>query len=94
MLEPGELAAEDDRGLTAERRDDALGVPPIVSRPADLLPRAEAERELGLEPGRVNALVQIGAGSDAVDRTVARCLERLSAEPGVQVAALESTSRG
>jgi UDP:flavonoid glycosyltransferase YjiC (YdhE family) len=92
VLEPGELAATDDRGLTAERRDDALVVPPIVLLDeADLLARGDAERELGLEPGRVNALVQIGAGSDAVDRTVARCLERLAAEPGVQAAALESS---
>jgi UDP-N-acetylglucosamine--N-acetylmuramyl-(pentapeptide) pyrophosphoryl-undecaprenol N-acetylglucosamine transferase len=92
VLEPGELAAGDDRGLTAERRGDALVVPPIVLlEEADLLARADAERELGLEPGRVNALVQIGAGSDAVDRTVSRCLERLAAEPGVQVAALESS---
>jgi UDP:flavonoid glycosyltransferase YjiC (YdhE family) len=92
VLEPGELAADDDRGLTAARRDQALVVPPIVLLDEDeLLPRAEAERELGLEPGHVNALVQIGAGSDAVDRTVARCLERLAAEPDVQVAALESS---
>jgi UDP-N-acetylglucosamine--N-acetylmuramyl-(pentapeptide) pyrophosphoryl-undecaprenol N-acetylglucosamine transferase len=92
VLEPGELAGDDDRGLTAERRDRALVVPPIVLLDDDdLLPREEAERELGLEPGRVNALVQVGAGSDAVDRTVARCLERLAAEPGVQAAALESS---
>jgi UDP-N-acetylglucosamine--N-acetylmuramyl-(pentapeptide) pyrophosphoryl-undecaprenol N-acetylglucosamine transferase len=92
VLEPGELAGVDDRGLTAERRDGALVVSPIVLLDeADLLSREDAERELGLEPGRVNALVQIGAGSDAVDRTVARCLERLAAEPGVQAAALESS---
>ena len=92
VLEPGELAAGDDRGLTAERRETALVVPPIVLLDeSDLLSREEAERELGLEPGRINALVAIGAGSDAVDRTVARCLERLAAEPGVQAAAVESS---
>jgi UDP:flavonoid glycosyltransferase YjiC (YdhE family) len=92
VLEPGELAADDDRGLTAQRRADAVVVPPITfNDPDELLGREEAERELGLEPGRVNALVQIGAGSDAVDRTVARCLDRFSREPGVQVAALESS---
>jgi UDP:flavonoid glycosyltransferase YjiC (YdhE family) len=92
VLEPGELAASDDRGLTAERRDRALVVPPIVLLDeSELLPRDEAERELGLAPGRVNALVQVGAGSDAMDRTVARCLERLAGEPGVQAVALESS---
>ena len=92
VLEPGELAASDDRGLTAERRDRALVVPPIVLLDeADLLSREDAARELGLDPGGVNALVQVGAGSDAVDSTVARCLERLAAEPGVRAAALESS---
>jgi hypothetical protein len=90
VLEPGELAAEDDRGLTA--REDSSRVPPIVLLDEDeLLDRAGAEAELGLEPRRLNALVQVGAGSDAVDRTVARCLERLAREPGFQVAALESS---
>jgi UDP:flavonoid glycosyltransferase YjiC (YdhE family) len=92
VLEPGELAAEDDEGVTAARRGRALVVPPITyNDPAELLEREQAERELGLEPGRVNALVQIGAGSDAVDRAVARCIERLAREPGIQVAALESS---
>jgi UDP:flavonoid glycosyltransferase YjiC (YdhE family) len=95
VLEPGELAAGDDQGLTARRRADALVVAPITfNDPEELLGRGEAERELGLEAGRVNALVQIGAGSDAVDRTVARCLARLASEPGVQVAALESSLSG
>jgi len=92
VLEPGELAGSDDAGLTATHRSEALVVPPIILLDeTELVERAEAERELGLEPGRVNALVQIGAGSDAVDRTVARCLERLAREPGIQVAALESS---
>lgn len=92
VLEPGELAGTDDAGLTAARRAAALVVAPIVLLDeTELVGRAEAERELGLEPGRVNALVQIGAGSDAVDRTVARCVERLAREPGVQVAVLESS---
>ena len=92
VLEPGELAAAQDAGLTAARRDRALVVDPIVLLdPPDLLPRADAERELGLEPGRVNALVAVGAGSDAVDRTVQRCIDRLSREPGVQPVALESS---
>jgi UDP:flavonoid glycosyltransferase YjiC (YdhE family) len=92
VLEPGELAASNDRGLTASRREHALVVPPIVLLDErDLLPRAEAERELGLEPGRVHALVAVGAGSDAVDRTVQRCLDRLARDPDVQPVALESS---
>jgi UDP:flavonoid glycosyltransferase YjiC (YdhE family) len=90
VLEPGEFAESEDRGATVARRSEAVRVPPIVFCDDDeLLGRAEAERELGLEPGRVNALIHLGAGRD-VTPTVARCLERLVREPRVQVAALES----
>jgi len=91
VLEPGELAAADDVGLTAARRDEAVELEPIVfCDESELLPREEAERALGLEPGRVNALVALGQGSE-VDAAVRRCLARLAPEPGVQVAVLESS---
>ena len=91
IVEPGELAASADRGLTAERRDEVTPVPPIVYLdPGELLSRDQAERELGLEPGRVNALVALGQGVE-LDETVARSLATLAADPGIQVAALESS---
>ncbi|MGH2963656.1 MAG: glycosyltransferase [Solirubrobacterales bacterium] len=91
VLEPGELAADDDAGLTVARREEAVLLDPIVLCDEDeLLPRAEAERALGLEPGRVNALVALGQGSE-VDAAVARCLARLAPRSDVQVAALESS---
>jgi len=95
VLEPGELAAEDDAGRTVARREEAVRLAPIVfCDPSELLPRAEAERALGLEAGRVNALVALGQGPE-VDDAVERCLVRLAREPDVQVAALESSiSRG
>ncbi|MET9022533.1 glycosyltransferase [Actinopolymorpha sp. NPDC004070] len=68
VVEPGDLAAEADRGATA-RRPNAVRVPPISvwprSRP---LPRPEAAAALGLDPERPTALVTLGAGSinDAV----------------------------
>ena len=46
--------------------------------------------KLGLEPGKVNVLVALGQGPE-VDAAVRRCLARLAFEPGVQVAALESS---
>jgi UDP:flavonoid glycosyltransferase YjiC (YdhE family) len=91
VLEPGELAAEDDAGLTVGRRGEAVRVDPIVlCDESELLAREEAERALGLEPGRLNVLVALGQGA-RVDAAVQRCLTRLAAEPGVQVAALESS---
>ncbi|HSJ18476.1 MAG TPA: hypothetical protein VK920_10320 [Solirubrobacterales bacterium] len=91
VLEPGEIAADDDAGLTVARRSEAVRVAPIVlCDEAELLARDEAERALGLEPGRLNVLVALGQGP-GVDHAVQRCLARLAAEPGVQVAALESS---
>jgi hypothetical protein len=94
IIEPGELAADEDVGLTAERREEAVGVAPIVFCDREELPsREDAERELGLEPGRVNALVALGQGPE-VASAVERTLVRLAREPDVQVAALESSISG
>jgi spore coat polysaccharide biosynthesis predicted glycosyltransferase SpsG len=91
VLEPGELAADEDTGLTVGRRHEAVRLDPIVlCDEAELLPREEAEHTLGLESGRVNALVALGQGSE-VDAAVERCLVRLAREREVQVAALESS---
>jgi UDP:flavonoid glycosyltransferase YjiC (YdhE family) len=91
VLEPGELAEAEDRGLTVARREDAERVGPIVFLDrGELLSREEATAELGLDPERPHALVALGQGPE-LDRTVARCLELLAAHPEVQVAALESS---
>src|SRR5919108_2019941 len=77
VLEPGEFAAEEDRGPTAERRGEAHPVDPIVfCEDSELLPREQAERELGLEPGKVNVLVQLGQGPEVHEATE-RCLRHL-----------------
>jgi UDP-N-acetylglucosamine:LPS N-acetylglucosamine transferase len=90
VLEPGELAAADDAGLTARRRAEAVRLDPITyCDPSELLGRTEAERALGLAPGHLNALVALGQGRE-LDAAVRRCLDELAARPEVQVAALES----
>ena len=90
VLEPGEIAGGADRGPTVERRGEAHGVGPIVYLDrSDLLPRADAERELGLEPGRTNVLVALGQGPEVAEAT-RRCLEHLTSRDDVQVAALSS----
>lgn len=91
VIEPGELAAERDRGPTVVRRGEVVAVAPIVYLDqSELLPRERAAAELGLDPDRTTALVNLGQGGET-DRAVAATLERLRREPGLQVAALEST---
>jgi UDP:flavonoid glycosyltransferase YjiC (YdhE family) len=90
VLEPGELDPAADRGPTAARRGEAEAVDPIVLLDrADLLARADAERELGLDPDRRHVLVQLGQGAGVRDATT-RCLRRLAGLEGVQAAALSS----
>jgi hypothetical protein len=91
VLEPGELAAEADRGATVALRGEAIRVAPITFLDREeMLDRALAERELGLEPGGVNALVALGQGAE-LDRAVETSLRVLAASPGVRVAAIESS---
>jgi UDP:flavonoid glycosyltransferase YjiC (YdhE family) len=88
VLEPGELAAGEDHGPTRGR--EAHQVAPIVfSDDEELLPRGEAERQLGLEPGMTTVLVQLGQGVE-VGRAQDRCLRALTGREGVQVAATSS----
>ena len=91
VLEPGELASRSDRGPTTQFRAGAVRVPPIVFLDREeLLGRAEAAAELGLDPDRRTALVTLGQGG-LLDAAVARTLEALAAQPDVQVAALQSS---
>ena len=61
IIEPGEFASPADEGPTVSRREEAICVDPITfCDESELLPRPEAEAQLGLEPGRVHALIQLG----------------------------------
>ena len=91
VLEPGELAESLDEGPTVGRRKEAFRIDPIVYLDEDeLLARDRAARELGLDPERTTALVNLGQGG-ATDVAVRRVLERLAGEPDLQVAALQSS---
>ena len=90
VLEPGELAESEDAGPTVPLRERAKRVDPIVLLdPEELLPREEAEAELGIEPGGVNVLVALGQGAEVREAT-ARCLRHLSGREGVRVVAISS----
>lgn len=91
VLEPGELAAGADRGPTVALRPQAVRVDPIVYLDRDeLLDRRRAADELGLDPERRCALVNLGQGG-RVDEVVARSLRALAARPELQVAVLRSS---
>ncbi|MGI8460466.1 MAG: glycosyltransferase, partial [Solirubrobacterales bacterium] len=91
VLEPGELAEPEDRGLTVARRAEAERVGPIVFLgDRELLGREQAVIDLGLDPARQHALLALGQGAE-VDAAVERCLALLSSHPEIQVAALESS---
>ena len=90
VLEPGEIAAVEDRGPTVARRDRAHTVDPIVfCDDADLLPRAEAAHELGLDPEATCVLVNLGQGGE-VGELARRCVAHLVGRDGIQVAVLSS----
>lgn len=64
IIEPGELAAEADRGPTSRRRAEAEQVGPITFlRESEKLDRAAARAALDLPPDGRIALVQLGAGN-------------------------------
>lgn len=91
VIEPGEFASEADAGLTVESREGVAAVAPILyCDNDDLLDRQEAERRIGLEPGRVNVLMQPGWENDVFSPTATMCIERLEREPDVRVMVAES----
>ncbi|MFN8076542.1 MAG: glycosyltransferase [Kineosporiaceae bacterium] len=86
IIEPGDLAAEADPGLT-RGRGDAVPVGPItLLDPAEQVSREEAAAALGVDPTRPTALVTFGGGAiDDRDSAVGLVLNRLLADPDLQV---------
>ncbi len=65
IIEPDDIAAALDNGLTAQNRHMALPVAPIRLLDDDeLLDRETAAAEIGLDPDRPAMLIQLGAGAN------------------------------
>ena len=95
VLEPGEYAAEADRGPTVSRRARAHRVAPTVYlSPDELADRDTAARELGLDPDRPAALVQLGSGNVRFVESAAGQVVRRLRDAGMQVAVAESVIVG
>ena len=92
VIEPGELAEDEDRGATVGHRRHAVRVGPMTYLGLeDLLAGEQARRELGLDPDRPAALVNLGAGNiNDVTSLVGRVVARLAAEPDLQVCVTRS----
>ena len=92
VVEPGEYAAEMDRGLTAGGADASLIAAPVSAvRPEDLRPADEVRGELGLDPERPAVLMQLGAGQvNDTGSLSARVVASLRRRPEVQVVVTES----
>lgn len=86
VLEPGDVAAAADRGLTAARTD-AVRVRPVVLLDDDeLLERDVARAELGLDLDRPAVLVSLGAGNLAdIGGELGAVVGALTAVPDLQV---------
>lgn len=64
IIEPGDIADARDRGLTSAERGKAAVIDPVrLIDNEELLSRAEAAAELGLDPGRPTVLIQLGSGA-------------------------------
>lgn len=91
VIEPGEIAATYDAGLTTEYRDHTRAVDPIRLLDEDeVLGRDVARRELGLDPDRPAVLVQLGSGNNFdYDEIRAVLLDHLVGDTDFQVAVAE-----
>ncbi len=86
VVEPGELAADLDRGATVGRTDAVRVGPVTLLDDDDLLARPEAAAALGVDPDRPTALVTLGVGSiKDVESEVGRVVAGLRSVPGLQV---------
>ena len=65
IIEPDDIAADFDRGASAELRSQASLVNPIrLLEPSELLDREESCDKLGLDPQQRHVLIQLGAGNN------------------------------
>lgn len=92
ILEPGEAAADLDVGVTTRLRDGARRVGPITFLDtAEQVDRATARAEMGLDPDRPAALVQLGAGNiNDTSSLLGMVVDALSEAPDLQICVTRS----
>jgi UDP:flavonoid glycosyltransferase YjiC (YdhE family) len=92
VIEPGEFAADEDRGATRGHRSEAVQLGPVsYIGLEEMLEPAEARAQLGLDPDRPAALVNLGAGNiNDTASLLGRVVDRLSEETELQVCVTRS----
>lgn len=92
VIEPGELAAEVDRGVTREQHHLLRRLEPmLLLNDGEILSRPQARRELGIPEDRVAVLLNLGAGNiNDIDNLVAAVTEIMRERTEVHVVALQS----
>lgn len=91
VIEPGEFAFEYDCGAPANDRTDIIEVNPICyAGPVPPFARESACEQLGLDPDRVNVLVQLGAGTINDIRSVSGSIVAALLERGARPVAARS----
>lgn len=85
IIEPGEFAAEADRGLTRTRQGQVVRVPPVtLLGPGEILDRAAARAELGISSGTLAAIVLLGSQNNYDYEQIRRTIgNRLGKRPDV-----------
>lgn len=86
VVEPGDLAAEEDRGATAHR-SDAVRVGPITLLDREeMVSRQEAAAVLGVDPDRPTALLTLSKGAvEDPTQGLGLVVAKLAQVPGLQV---------
>lgn len=71
VLEPGDLAAGDDHGITTRYQDRTHHISPVrLLDRSEMLSRADARSELGLDSEKPAVLIQLGAGNNFDYRSI------------------------
>jgi UDP:flavonoid glycosyltransferase YjiC (YdhE family) len=85
IIEPGEFAAEADRGLTRTRQGQVVRVPPVtLLGPDEILDRTAARAELGIPPEARAVIVLLGSQNNYDYGQIRRTIgNRLGTRPNV-----------
>ena len=91
IIEPGELAHDEDHGPTRSMPGPITSVGPILlNEPGDFLPRDEAAKNLGVDPGRFTAAIQLGSQRNFDYDDLPALIARELLDRGVQVVQIDN----